>query len=147
MQLIEWKNDYNLGVNTIEEHHQQLINLINKSYNAIQLNNRQHIELILNELVDYTKYHLSTEEHFMHKYNYYSIDEHEIEHSLLCTKISELQFKIIANEALHHIDIVTFFKEWLMDHILVTDKELAAYLITKGVDQPGFSNNHNINLG
>ena len=135
MQLIEWKNDYNLGVNTIDEHHQQLVNLINKSYNAIQLNNRRQIELILIELIDYTKYHLSTEESFMTEYNYISINEHEKEHLFLRTKIQEFQFKLDANEALYHIGIVTFLKNWLMDHILVTDKELATYLITKGIDQ------------
>ena len=133
MQLIDWNNKLKLGVNVIDGQHQQLVSMINETYNALQLNNRHKINTILDELIFYAKYHLSTEEYLMNKYNFYSICEHEIAHSNFCTKVRALKLKLDANEALYHIDIVVFLKDWLMDHILVTDRELAIYLISNGV--------------
>lgn len=136
MQFIEWNYNFNVGVNIFDEHHHHLINLVNSLYNAIQLNNRVEAKLILFELVDYIKYHLSTEERLMQEYNYPSIDEHEIFHSIFCKQLHDLQLKLNANDSLYNIQLVVYLKDWLMDHILITDRDLARYLISKGVTNP-----------
>jgi hemerythrin len=131
MLFIEWNNNFNIGVNIFDEQHQQLVSLVNNSYNSIQLNNTQEAKKTLDELVDYIKYHLSTEERLMQEYNYPSIDEHEISHSIFCSKLHDLQVKLNTNDSLYNTQLVVFLKDWLMDHILIADRDLAKYIIGK----------------
>lgn len=129
MTLIKWNNSLSLRVKILDEHHRHLVTLLNKSYNAIQLNDKHIIELILSELFDYAKYHFSTEEHLMHENNFPSLLDHEKDHNHFFYQIDELQSRLQVGESLHNIQIVVFLKEWLTDHILVKDRELADYLL------------------
>ena len=61
MQLIEWDKKLKLGIYVIDGQHQQLVCLINETYNALQLNNKYKLKTIMDEIIFYTKYHLSTE--------------------------------------------------------------------------------------
>lgn len=133
MSFIKWDNNFNLRVKVLDEHHQQLVDLLNKSYNALELNNKQTIELILNELFDYAKYHFSTEKHFMYEYNFPSLLNHEEEHKYFFYQVDELQSRLTAGDSLYNIQLVLFLKEWLINHILVKDRELADYLVSNGV--------------
>ena len=67
----------------------------------------------------------------MNKYKYPSINEHEIAHSSFFNDIFELKSKLNADEALYNVQIVKYLKDWLINHILVTDRNLAGYLIAK----------------
>ena len=132
MTLIEWDDSLKLRVNVLDEHHRHLVDLINKSYDAIQLNDKHIIALILGELFDYAKYHFRTEERLMCECNFPSLLDHEKEHNHFFYQIDELQSKLNVGESLHNIQIVVFLKEWLMNHILLRDKELADYLVGNG---------------
>jgi hemerythrin len=136
MRLIEWNNNFNLGINVIDDHHHQLLSLVNNIYNAIQLNNTQEAKVIIYNLFDFIKYHLSTEERLMQEYNYPSIDEHELSHSVFCIKLNELQSKLNSDDSLYNIQLVVYLKDWLMDHILINDRELAKYIISKTTTPP-----------
>src|SRR5512136_1095756 len=102
MSLVEWDISFDLGVKVIDEHHRHLVSLLNNAYDAIQLNEKAKIELILNELVDYAKYHFSTEEYLMQKYNFPSLVMHEKEHNHFCQQVDELRSKLNAGEALYN---------------------------------------------
>lgn len=129
MSLIKWNSNLCLGVGILDEHHRHLVGFLNKAYNAIQLNDKHIIALILSELSDYAKYHFGTEERLMHEYNFPSLLDHEKEHDHFFYQIDELQSKFNIGESLHNIQIVVFLKDWLTHHILVKDKELADYLV------------------
>jgi len=132
MNLITWNNSLSLKVKILDEHHRHLVSLLNKSYNAIQLNDKHIVALILGELFDYAKYHFSTEEHLMSEYNFPSLLDHEKDHNHFFYQIDELQSRLQVGESLHTIQIVVFLKEWLTNHILVKDKALADYLVNNG---------------
>lgn len=132
MSLIEWDDSLNLRVSVLDEHHRHLVTLLNKSYNAIQLNDKHIIALILGELFDYAKYHFTMEERLMYEFHFPSLHDHENEHNHFYYQIDELQSKLKIGESLHNIQIVVFLKEWLINHVLVKDKELADYLVDNG---------------
>jgi hemerythrin len=134
MSLIEWDDTFNLRIKVMDEHHRHLIDLINSSYGAVRLNNKQRIDSILSELVDYSGYHFSTEELLMERYNFPAREAHEQEHISFSHQIAELQSKLNAGEGLYNIRIVVFLHEWLMNHILTTDRNLADYLVGNGVE-------------
>ncbi|GFE61199.1 bacteriohemerythrin [Geobacter sp. AOG2] len=132
MTLIKWDNSLSLKVNVLDEHHRHLVGLLNKSYNAIQLNDKHIIELILGELFDYAKYHFGTEEHLMHENDFPSLLSHEKDHNYFFYQIDELQSKLRSGESLYNVQIVVFLRDWLVNHILVKDRALADYLVGNG---------------
>ncbi len=133
MPLVTWDNSFNLNVKVIDEHHRHLVGLLNQSYNAIHLNDSPRIKLVLKELHEYTKYHFNAEEAMMQQYDFPSHSSHEKEHAQFSQHVDELQSKLTIGEALYNIQIVVFLKDWLVNHILVTDRELAIYLVDKGL--------------
>lgn len=133
MPLLAWDSSFDLNIDVIDKHHRQLVGLLNRSYDALRVNDAQRISLVLKELYDYTTYHFSTEEEMMLQYGFPSHAAHEQEHSRFSGHVNELQTKLTIGEALYNIQIVVFLKEWLLNHILVSDRELAVYLAAKGV--------------
>jgi hemerythrin len=125
MPLCTWDASYDLEIGIMNEHHQRLVNLINAAYDAIQLNDTHGMTRIVSELLDYAAYHFSTEADLMRRYNYPSQGSHQEQHDYFSRHIEELQSRLHAREALYNLQIVIFLKEWLMKHILMTDRELA----------------------
>jgi hemerythrin len=58
MILVEMGGDLILGVKQIDEHHEQLVNILHRCYSSLLLHN---LETIIEELRDYTHYHFETE--------------------------------------------------------------------------------------
>ncbi|KAB0664079.1 bacteriohemerythrin [Oryzomonas japonica] len=128
MPLCTWETSFNLESGVMNEHHQQLVSLINAAYDAIQLNDSHGMVRIVGELLDYATYHFRTEADLMRQCGYPSQASHLEQHGHFFRHISDLQSRLHAREPLHNLEIVVFLKEWLMQHILVTDRELAGYL-------------------
>jgi hemerythrin len=135
MALIEWDNSYNTEIDNIDMHHKHLVLLLNKSYDAMQINNKYEIGKILNELTEYTMYHFNAEHNLMIEYNYDSIHDHLKAHSYFINKVDELKLQITTNNSLCNLELVVFLKDWLIDHILVTDRELFEFICTWNGDQ------------
>ncbi|QEM67460.1 bacteriohemerythrin [Geobacter sp. FeAm09] len=128
MPLCTWNSSYNLDVGIMDEHHRRLVELLNAAYDAIQLNDTHGMARIVAELLEYASYHFGTETGLMRQCAYPSQEAHQEQHSYFFRHISDLQSRLHAREPLHNLEIVIFLKEWLMQHILVTDRELAAHL-------------------
>lgn len=136
MSPVMWNNSFTIGVKAIDEHYQHVVRLLNKSYDAIQVNDKTLIKSILNELIDISQYHFNAQMYLMHKYDFNSIITHEEEHKNFYQQIYEFISKLNAGEALYNIPVVVFLNDWHKNHILVSDKELTVYLVNKGVSEP-----------
>ncbi|MFN4132358.1 MAG: bacteriohemerythrin [Caldimicrobium sp.] len=111
------------GVKEADEQHKKLVNLVNDLYNAMkQGKGREVIDKTLDELVKYAGYHFNTEETLMTKYGYPELANHKREHENFKAKIKEFMDKKAKGEATLSIEVMNFFKEWLVKHIMGTDK-------------------------
>jgi hemerythrin len=134
MTLVEWDEGFNLGIKVMDMHHRHLVTLINRSYDAVRLNNPHAIDAIMDELAQYATYHFGTEEALMRESGYPSAVMHEQAHRQFCRQVAELQAKLKSGEGLYNIRVVVFLKDWLMNHVLTTDRDLAGYIVAKGVE-------------
>lgn len=124
--LVEWDRTLELGIDEIDEHHRKLIDILNQCYQALMLNDHtRQLAEIVKELQDYTQYHFEAEEKIMRDTGYEAAGAHVEAHRQFVASIAEFNQRASAGESFVAIEVLTFLKEWLVAHILSTDRALA----------------------
>jgi hemerythrin len=129
MRVVEWEDMYCLGIEHIDRHHQFLIELLNKSYNAIiSKSDANEMSEIFRELSEYAEYHFEAEEEMMAQAGYNGIKLHLLEHETFKEKLTELQGSLNSSGMDQYNDIIFFLEKWLLSHILVFDKNYVKFI-------------------
>ncbi len=136
MSLIQWNDTLSVGIGEIDKQHIKLIGLINQLNDAIQSGHDQEaLAGVLDELVAYTMYHFGTEERLMELYAYTELAPHIERHEQFLIDITTFieRYQERSSPQLAK-DLITFLSDWLSNHILRTDKELASFLTQHGYE-------------
>ncbi len=135
MPLIEWTAELSVGIESIDEQHKKLVNMINALNDAMLTNSSNELlGKIFTGLAAYTQKHFAYEENMFAEYGYTDSEEHKRQHNELIAQVVELKEKFIENpQGTMSADLMLFLKRWLTNHIMRTDKEYAEFLISKGV--------------
>jgi len=129
MDLIKWTNEYSVGIEEIDNQHKGLIIVINELFSLMSEGKAQSKLIdIFDYLTDYTKKHFKAEEDMMLKYSYHEFDQHKLEHINFIDKLSELKEDYISNKITISLEILNFLKDWLINHILITDKKYSKHI-------------------
>jgi hemerythrin-like metal-binding protein len=132
MSLISWDRTLSVGIESIDQQHQILIQLINDLHTAMRTGSgKQVVGEILENLVTYTKTHFSNEETLLKKHNYPQLPGHINEHNQLTQKVDDLLKRHLNGEMAITLEVMGFLKNWLTHHILETDKLYTAFLKSK----------------
>lgn len=121
---IEWKSEYNIGIDLVDEQHEWLVRLYNNIAKAHAGNHT--IEILaryMKSLVHYTQFHFSAEERELEKLKYAELDFHKKQHEQFVRKINEYMHAI--GHGKHEVvpTVLDFLRNWLLDHILYEDKK------------------------
>lgn len=132
--LLEWTQEYSVGVEKFDEQHRRLFELINELHAAMrQGQGKTVLESVLENLASYTIDHFSDEESVFARCSYPDIFNHRKEHAALIEKVNDLTVKFRQDQTLISIAVLNFLKEWIENHIKVSDKAYTAYLNSHGV--------------
>ncbi len=125
MKIVEWNNAYKLGIPEIDEQHKALVDLISDIFDAV-FNKKSAAECapLIDALEKYTIKHFSEEENMMKSIKFPNFDEHKKLHELFIAKLKEEKDRNTRGERIS-VDVIHFLKDWLVNHILVKDKEYA----------------------
>lgn len=133
--LIVWNDTLVTGISEIDEQHQILVNLFNEANTKLSANNNaEFLEHITRDMLSYALYHFETEEELMQKYGYSEAkiedaDTHIQQHRSFSAKVVAVRNDIKAGIMISREDLLAFLNSWLINHILNTDKLLAAFLL------------------
>ena len=122
---MKWQNDYNTGITSIDEQHQELCNMLNKleeKMNSDDIN--QVMGMILKGLVEYVKFHFQDEEKIMSRIFYPKLEQHKKIHKDLVDQIVKILLDMKNGKEIEAVELHTFLKRWLRDHILEEDKKI-----------------------
>jgi len=132
MPFIDWKSNYELGIENFDEHRKHLVGLINKIYDDFTTGApTEEIGSVLEALIDYVSYHFSAEEAWMEKQRYPKLIQHLAEHEKFCNTVIEFWQDYNLGRSVLSLDVLTFLKNWLTDHILKTDSEYGIFIATR----------------
>jgi hemerythrin len=74
-------------------------------------------------MVDYAAVHFGTEEKYMRQYQFPGHLKHKAEHDSFAEKAADLKARVDGKGFVLTINVLNFLKDWLQNHILVTDKK------------------------
>lgn len=132
--LFPWSDIYSVKIGIVDGQHKKLVDIINRLHDAMREGQaRERLGQILSDLIQYTQFHFSTEEKLMESRGYPDYVQHKVEHDRLASTVLDLQRKFQKNEIGLTVDVMQFLKDWLVKHILGSDKKYAPFLNAHGV--------------
>ena len=85
---------------------------------------------IVDRLTKLTREHFDTENELMRKYGYPQYRDHRDEHERLLETLQSLGTRVGEAET---SELVDFFKDWVLRHTLLTDRQYIDFFTAKGV--------------
>jgi hemerythrin len=127
--MYKWKEEYEVGVDFIDEQHRKLFEIADRAYelikNDLYTDKYNKIVELINELKDYTVYHFIEEEQYMIQIGYRKFLSHKAEHDDFIMKFKDIDYERIDNGHDKYIlDLLNFIYEWIKEHIFIKDKQI-----------------------
>lgn len=134
MAFINWTDELSVGVELFDNDHKKLVALANSLHESITVGAQQAVLAeVLNELVKYTVFHFGHEEGMMIQYAYPAYEKHKKEHDALVAKVQDYYDQVMAGKTSISLSLIGFLKDWLVNHIMGSDKEYRDFFAKKGV--------------
>ena len=130
MDKLSWSDSLLIGIEEIDRHHQELIDIRNKLVDCCKLDNAPHSESfhdILAELFEYSRTHFRAEEALMQSLEYPDIASHKDEHHRFIEHIVDLSIAVANDPGIHYkaLDVLT---EWLVTHLFQADLRIRDHI-------------------
>ena len=133
-----WNDSYLTGVERIDAQHKVLVNTLNDANARLSGTiTRELLEQITRDLLSYAIYHFETEEALMQEFDYAGLSaadevKHREEHRSFSQQVVSLREGLRDGRLVSREDLLSFLNQWLVNHILNTDKRLGAFLTQHG---------------
>lgn len=129
MSFLQWSPDLSVGIDFMDADHRKLMELVTELHDLVEGGEAQTAAVEkLDELVDFTQQHFRLEERLMEQNDYDGFEQHRQGHELLLQDVADLRQHLAAEEQSAGPEILLFLKDWLIRHILESDKELGGFL-------------------
>lgn len=134
---IVWNDSFVTGVDEIDQQHRILVNSLNAANAKLTANtNLELLDQISRDLLSYALYHFETEEELMQEYGYAEQDSsaaqtHLEQHRSFSSKVVAVREGLKVGTLISREDLLSFLNDWLVNHILNTDKKLGAFIVAK----------------
>lgn len=129
--MLSWKDEYAIGVESIDEQHRHLFEIGNRAYELLKdefcIDKYDKVAEILDELEEYTRYHFESEEQYMQEIEYQGYFMQKVEHDKFLKTIEEEKSKLAELDEVTDKDIENILSlvfEWVLNHILKRDKDI-----------------------
>ena len=135
MPLMVWNEKMSVDIASVDEQHKTLLEMLNDLFDGVQEGKAQEtLATVLDGLIAYTTAHFQFEEEHFVQTGYPDTAAHKAEHDALTKQVLEIQarFKDGATGTLS-LEVLNFLKNWLLNHIQVSDKAYSPHLIASGV--------------
>ncbi len=130
--FMTWNSRFETGVAEIDRQHKQLIEIANRLNEAMQTGAaKQLVGKLLDELIEYTASHFRYEEGLMDRYGVSGVPDHKALHARLVDDVLTHQARFKRGESLS-AEVMSFVRDWLVNHILKTDKAFGRDLVRVG---------------
>lgn len=119
MEITEWTQDLNIGIEVIDSQHRRIVDYINDLTHAIIAEDQAEVADVLERLRDYTFDHFAFEEQLMQKAGYELLEAHQAVHRRFEEKVVRMQEELQSGREPFGIArrVRTALLAWLIQHI------------------------------
>ncbi|CCQ74737.1 bacteriohemerythrin [Magnetospira sp. QH-2] len=133
MAMIVWNDKMSVGVETLDNDHKILIDLLNRVHSVAGEGgggDQGVLAKTLDELLDYVRYHFEAEERLMKLADYPNIEAHQELHKTMGAKVAEKHAELVESglDEKGSLELMNFLSDWLIRHILREDMKYKPYL-------------------
>jgi hemerythrin len=123
MAYFEWSDALSVSVGEIDSQHKMLVSMVNSLRDAMLNGKGRDVQKVtIEDMVDYATVHFATEEKYMKAFAYPEYAPHKKEHDAFTAKALELRGRVQKAGFVLTMEILDFLRNWLKNHIQVTDK-------------------------
>lgn len=125
MALIDWNPRFELGVESVDRDHRELIELIN-ALHAAMCAGATHDRIVagLGRIHTQIAAHFALEEKLMREANYPGFDDHKLDHDTLLEEIIEIRDSVAADGDYVQQELSLSLDRWFSDHVHTFDAKL-----------------------
>ena len=129
MNLVEWRDEFKIGIEEVDFEHQELIGLINDSYNeAKKEDSAMAVIDSLGEIFSKISAHFALEEKEMRELKYDQYEDHKQDHERLLDKIRDIMDEYEDISTLDEKEFGQRLTDWFVNHFSTKDARLHKFL-------------------
>ena len=133
--MYEFKDEYRTGIEIIDLEHEKLFEIADRLYETLMdefiSDKYDHIVDILKELTDYAATHFRDEEAYMMSIRYKKLISQKAEHQEFTEKMESYDLsEVDENQKGVILELLDFLSNWLVRHILESDKMIGHEIIS-----------------
>lgn len=125
MSLLKWRTEYSVGVQSMDDEHRELIELINNLYGKLRDEpDSEMIERRLGDIVSAISMHFALEERLMRAHEYEEYAAHKEDHEELLDQIYELVDNFLTDPESGGALLESRLSSWFSNHFAGFDSRL-----------------------
>jgi hemerythrin-like metal-binding protein len=131
---VEWTDQYSVGVRELDAQHQKLFGLINEFYECVKDGKlAAGTAKVIHGLAEYAVFHFGFEEKLMRRCSYAGREAQEAAHKAFADTVADYKQRFESGKLVLTVEVSSFLKRWLTEHILESDKLYAQAMSSAGI--------------
>jgi hemerythrin len=130
MSLIDWQDEFEIGIEPVDDDHKELVDLINAIHEElIGAKASDRLQRFFHQLHTAISEHFALEERIMGGLGYDDVDAHKTDHEQLLNEIQGImERQARGGYAGSETDLAHRLRAWFMDHFSAMDAPLHVFL-------------------
>ncbi len=135
MKAFQWDDRLSIGIQSLDNDHKHIIDLINSLAETMTANEcAEKLPDIFDQLVNYVLTHFDREEQLMQRVQYPGLEKHQLQHKKLASKLTQLKEQANSQDmGFISFELAEFLRSWLLNHIAMDDLQLRPYFAEAGL--------------
>lgn len=125
MSLLQWKPEYSVGIESMDDEHREMIELINLVHEELgDRPDNEQIDSFLGDIFSSISMHFALEERIMRNANYYEYPAHKADHEKLLDEIRDLMDSFSDDPEAGAKKLQENLSTWFSEHFSTFDARL-----------------------
>jgi hemerythrin-like metal-binding protein len=125
MNFLQWKPEYTVGVQSMDDEHREMIDLINATYEKLTSDAAaDQVEEYLGEILSTISMHFALEERIMQNAGYGEFQAHKDDHEVLLDRLRDLMDDYYDDPASGAKRLEQSLSDWFATHFSTFDARL-----------------------
>jgi hemerythrin len=125
MKLLQWKEEYSVGIEAVDQEHKQLIDLISRLHEALDAPDaKSTVPRFFGDLLKGISAHFALEEKFMRDRRYDELASHKGDHERLLDDLRGIMDAFELSDDVDRVELAQRLDAWFSHHFRTHDARL-----------------------